>query len=139
VRAPQPTDRHRVVHTVLDNHSRLAYAEIHDDEIAAIAAAVLRRAAAWFADRGVTGERVLSFNGSSYRSLLWRDTCLELGITHKRTRPYRPQTNGKIDWFHRTHAQSWAFKRFYNTEASDRVTTALDGQFSPARTTDEME
>jgi transposase InsO family protein len=56
---------------------------------------VLQRAVAWFAERGVTVERVLSDNGSAYRSFLWRDTCAELGITAKRTRPYRPQTNGK--------------------------------------------
>jgi transposase InsO family protein len=90
------------VHTVLDDHSRVAYAEIHDDETAATAAAVLRRAVAWFAQRGVTVERVLSDNGSAYRSHLWRDTCAELQITPKRTRPYRPQTNGKIERFHRT-------------------------------------
>jgi transposase InsO family protein len=108
------------VHTVLDDHSRVAYAEIHDDETAATAAAVLRRAVAWFADRGVTVERVLSDNGSCYRSFRWRDTCLELGITHKRTRPYRPQTNGKIERFHRTLAQGWAFKRFYATESARR-------------------
>jgi transposase InsO family protein len=108
------------VHTVLDDHSRVAYAEIHDDETAATAAGVLRRAVAWFADRGVTVERVLSDNGSCYRSFLWRDTCLALGITHKRTRPYRPQTNGKIERFHRTLAQGWAFKRFYATESARR-------------------
>ena len=92
------------MHTVIDDHSRVAYAEIHDDETAATAAAVLRNAVAWFADRGVTVERVLSDNGGCYRSHLWRDTCAELGITHKRTRPYRPQTNGKIERFHRTLA-----------------------------------
>jgi transposase InsO family protein len=108
------------VHTVLDDHSRVAYAEIHDDETAATAAGVLRRAVAWFADRGVTVERVLSDNGSCYRSFLWRDTCLALGIAHKRTRPYRPQTNGKIERFHRTLAQGWAFKRFYATESARR-------------------
>ena len=108
------------VHTVLDDHSRIAYAEIHDDETAATAAAVLHRAVAWFADRGVTVERVLSDNGGCYRSFLWRDTCAELGITHKRTRPYRPQTNGKIERFHRTLADGWAFKRFYATESARR-------------------
>ncbi len=82
------------VHTVLDDHSRVAYAEIHDDETAATAIGVLRRAVAWFAARGVTVRRVLSDNGSAYRSHAWRDACLELGITPKRTRPYRPQTNG---------------------------------------------
>ncbi|GAA1844643.1 IS481 family transposase [Pseudonocardia ailaonensis] len=90
------------VHTVIDDHSRVAYAEIHDDETAATATAVLRRAVAWFAARGVTTRRVLSDNGSAYCSHLWRDTCTELGISPRRTRPYRPQTNGKIERFHRT-------------------------------------
>jgi transposase InsO family protein len=107
------------VHTVIDDCSRVAYAEIHDDETAA-AAAVLRNAVAWFADRGVTVHRVLSDNGGCYRSFLWRDTCVELGITHKRTRPYRPQTNGKIERFHRTLADGWAFKKFYNSESARR-------------------
>jgi transposase InsO family protein len=109
------------VHTVLDDHSRVAYAEIHDDESAATAAGVLRRAVAWFADRGVTTiERVLSDNGSAYRSHLWRDTCTDLGITPKKTRPYRPQTNGKIERFHRTLADGWAFKQLYPTEQTRR-------------------
>ncbi len=108
------------VHTVLDDHSRVAYAEIHDDETAATATAVLRRAVAWFAARGVTVQRVLSDNGSAYRSHAWRDTCLELGITAKRTRPYRPQTNGKIERFHRTLAEGWAFARMFLTESARR-------------------
>jgi transposase InsO family protein len=109
------------VHTVIDDHSRVAYAEIHDDETAATATLVLRHAVAWFAVRGVTVERVLSDNGSAYRSHLWRDTCAELGITPKKTRPYRPQTNGKIERFHRTLADGWAFKRFYNSESARRA------------------
>ena len=109
------------VHTVLDDHSRVAYAEIHDDETAATAATVLRNAVAWFEARGVSVHRVLSDNGSAYRSLLWRDTCLELGITVKRTRPYRPQTNGKIERFHRTLADGWAFKKLYNSESARRA------------------
>jgi transposase InsO family protein len=123
----KPRNRHHnpkigtaFVHTVLDDHSRVAYAEIHDDETAATAAGVLRRAVAWFADRGVVVERVLSDNGSCYRSFQWRDACLALRITHKRTRPYRPQTNGKIERFHRTLAQGWAFKRCYATESARR-------------------
>jgi transposase InsO family protein len=108
------------VHTVLDDHSRVAYAEIHDDETAATAAAVLRRAVDWFAARQVTIRRVLSDNGSAYRSHLWRDTCAELGITAKRTRPYRPQTNGKIERFHRTLADGWAFRRLYTGESQRR-------------------
>jgi hypothetical protein len=79
------------VHTVIDDHSRVAYAEIHDDETATTAAAVLQRAVSWFAVRGVTVERVLSDNGSAYKSHLWRDTCQELNIKVKKTRPYRLQ------------------------------------------------
>ena len=104
------------VHTVLDDHSRVAYAEIHDDETAATAVAVLRNATDWFTARGVTVQRVLSDNGSAYKSHLWRDTCAELGIVVKKTRPYRPQTNGKIERFHRTLANGWAFKKLYSSE-----------------------
>jgi transposase InsO family protein len=106
------------LHTVVDDHSRVAYVEAHDDETAATASAVLRRATAWFADRGVTVTRVLSDNGSAYRSHLWADTCAELAISPKRTRPYRPQTNGKVERFHRTLAEGWAFKKFYNSESA---------------------
>ncbi len=113
------------VHTVIDDHSRVAYAEVHDDETAATATGVLRRAVAWYAARGVTTQRVLSDNGSAYRSHLWRDTCAELGITPKRTRPYRPQTNGKIERFHRTLADGWAFRRLYRSENARR--NALPG------------
>jgi transposase InsO family protein len=109
------------IHTVLDDYSRVAYAEIHDGETAAIAAQVLRNAVAWFTDRGVVVQRVLSDNGSCYRSHLWRQACAELGITPKRTRPYRPQTNGKIERFHRTMAAEWAFKKFYNSESARRA------------------
>jgi transposase InsO family protein len=108
------------VHTVIDDHSRVAYAEIHRDEKAETAVGVLKRAASWFNARGVTVERVLSDNGSAYKSHLWRDTCAELGITPKKTRPYRPQTNGKIERFHRTLAEGWAFARHYNSESARR-------------------
>ena len=68
---------------------------------------------------------MLSDNGSAYRSYAWRDACAELGITHKRTRPYRPQTNGKIERFHRTLADGWAYARFYDSETERRA--ALPG------------
>jgi transposase InsO family protein len=84
------------VHTVIDDHSRVAYVEICADEKGDTAVGVLRRAVAWFAERGVTVERVLSDNGAAYRSFAWRDACAELSIRPTRTRPYRPQTNGKI-------------------------------------------
>ena len=109
------------IHTVLDDHSRVAYSEIQADETRETAVLVLRHAAAWFTARGVRIERVLSDNGSCYRSKLWAAACTELGITHKRTRPYRPQTNGKIERFHRTLAQGWAFKKFYASESARRA------------------
>jgi transposase InsO family protein len=109
------------VHTVIDDHSRVAYAEIHDDETAATAVAVLQRAVAWFAGRGVTVARVLSDNGGAYKSFAWRDACRDLEITHKRTRPYRPQTNGKVERFHRTMSAEWAFRRLYATESARRA------------------
>ena len=109
------------LHTVIDDHSRVAYVEICADENAQTAIGVLRRAVAWFADHGVTVERVLSDNGSCYRSHAWADACTDLAITHKRTRPYRPQTNGKIERFHRTLADGWAYARFYDSETERRA------------------
>lgn len=112
---------HCFVHTVVDDYSRVAYAEIHDDEKAETAAGVLRRAVAWFAERGVIAKRVLSDNGACYRSRLWETTCRELGVAPKRTRPYRPQTNGKIERFHRTMADGWAYSKHYLSEAERRA------------------
>jgi transposase InsO family protein len=63
---------------------------------------------------------VLSDNGSCYRSYAWRDACAELNIKHERTRPYRPQTNGKIERFHRTLADGWAYARFYDSDTTRR-------------------
>jgi transposase InsO family protein len=108
------------VHTVVDDHSRVAYAEIHDDESATTAVAVLRRAVGWFAARGVRVSRVLSDNGGCYRSFAWRDACTDLQIKPTRTRPYRPQTNGKVERFHRTMADEWAFARHYRNELARR-------------------
>ena len=85
--------------SVLGDHSRLAYVEICPDEKATTAVGVLQRAAAWFAERGITIERVLSDRGACYRSLALCDTCMSIGIIYKRTRPYRPQTNGKLERF----------------------------------------
>jgi transposase InsO family protein len=108
------------LHTVIDDHSRVAYVEICADEKANTAVGVLHRATAWFADRGVTVEAVLSDNGPAYRSHAWAQACTELGITAKRTRPYRPQTNGKIERFHRTLADGWAYARLYDSESARR-------------------
>ncbi len=108
------------VHTVVDDHSRVAYAEIRDDEKAATAIDVLRNAVAWFTARGVTIDRVLSDNGSAYKSHDWRNACHALGIRPKKTRPYRPQTNGKVERFHRTLSDGWAYARHYTSEQARR-------------------
>lgn len=111
------------LHTVIDDHSRMAYAEICTNERASTAIGVLQRAVAWFADHGVVVQRVWSDNGSAYRSYAWRDACTQLRITPKHTRPYRPQTNGKIERFHRTLADGWAYARHY--ESTEQCNTAL--------------
>ncbi len=113
------------LHTALDDHSRLAYTEILADERKETAVAFLHRAYAWYAAHGITIERILSDNGSCYRSRDWAATCARLAITHKRTRPYRPQTNGKIERYHRTLADEWAYARPYATETARRA--ALPG------------
>ncbi len=118
----QPHLGHAFVHTVIDDHSRVAYAEIRADEKADTAVEVLHNAVAWFAQRGVAVERVLSDNGSCYRSFAWRDACTGLGVAHKRTGPYRPQTNGKFERFHRTLADDWAYARRYDSEDARRNT-----------------
>jgi transposase InsO family protein len=116
-----PLMRHGFIHVVLDDHSRLAYAEICEDETGPTAAAVLYRATAWFADRGVLAQRVLTDNGGCYRSRDWTAACTELGITPKRTRPYRPQTNGKVERFNRTMTSEWAFAQLFTSETDRRA------------------
>ena len=120
----RPNLGYACLHTAIDDHSRLAYTEILADETKETAAAFLVRAHAWYAAAGITIERVISDNGACYRSRLWAQTCTALGITPKRTRPYRPQTNGKVERFHRTLASEWAYARPYTTEAERRA--ALD-------------
>jgi transposase InsO family protein len=115
-----PLMRHGFIHVVLDDHSRLAYAEIHDDELGITATAVLRRAVSWFADRGVTARRVITDNGGCYRSRDWAAACAELGLTMKKTRPYRPQTNGKVERFNRTMTSEWAFAQMFTSETARR-------------------
>ena len=106
------------IHSAIDDHSRLAYSEILNDEQGATAAAFWHRAQAFFAARGITVRRVLTDNGSCYRSRKWKQA---LGtITHKRTRPYRPQTNGKVERFNRTLLTEWAYARVYASETARR-------------------
>jgi transposase InsO family protein len=103
------------VHTAVDDHSRLAYSEVLPDEQATTAVAFWARAQAFFADHGITVERVLTDNGSCYRSRHWRDQLAAAGIQHKRTPPYRPQTNGKVERLNRTLLTEWAYARPYDS------------------------
>jgi len=110
------------LHTALDDHSRLAYTEILPDERKDTAAAFWARAQAFFAAAGIPIRRVLTDNGSCYKSHLWRDTLTAAGITHKRTRPYRPQTNGKVERYHRTLADEWAYAQPYQSDNARAAT-----------------
>jgi transposase InsO family protein len=105
------------VHVAVDDHSRLAYAEVLGDETAVTAIGFLRRALSWFAERGVTIERVMTDNGSPYVSHAHAAACRELGLRHLRTRPYRPRTNGKAERFIQTLLHEWAYARVYWTSA----------------------
>jgi transposase InsO family protein len=116
-----PLHGHAFIHSALDDHSRLTYSEIHDDETRETAAAFWLRAVDWFTAHGITVERVLTDNGGCYRSHAWRDAVAETGARHLRTRPYRPQTNGKIERFHRTLLNEWAYQRLYTTEHARRA------------------
>ncbi len=107
---------YRYIHTAVDDRSRLVYSEILDNEQAATAAGFWIRAAAWFTDQGVTPKRVLTDNGSCYRSGLWHRACAGTGTTVKKTRPRRPQTNGKVERFHRILLEEWAYIRHWNSE-----------------------
>jgi transposase InsO family protein len=113
------------VHVAVDDYSRLAYAEVLDDERAITAAAFLRRAVAFFARYGIHVEQILTDNGSAYISLAHALSCRALGIRHLRTRPRRPQTNGKAERFIRTMLAGWAYGPIYGS--SHERTRALDG------------
>jgi transposase InsO family protein len=105
------------VHVCVDDATRLAYAEVLTDERGETAAGFLRRAAAWFASLGVGVERVISDNGSCYRSRAHRQACRELGARPIFTRPYRPRTNGKAERFIQTLTRRWAYGAIYGSSA----------------------
>jgi transposase InsO family protein len=116
----KPVIGYSYLHNAVDDHSRLAYTEILTDETKETAVAFWTRAQAFFADAGITVHRVLTDNGGCYRSHLWRDTLAGAGITHKRTRPYRPQTNGKVERYNRTLMDEWAYAQPYKSETERR-------------------
>ena len=113
------------VHIAIDDATRLAYAEVVADEKAARPVECLRRAIAFYARHGITAERVLTDNGSPYRSTVHAIACRALGVRHLRTRPRRPQTNGKAERFIRTMLAGWAYGAIYRS--SRERTAALDG------------
>ena len=105
------------VHVCVDDYSRVAYVEVLPDERKESAAAFLNRAVRWFQQWGITVQRVITDNGSCYRAQLWRQSCEALGIRSKKTRPYRPQTNGKAERFIQTLLNEWAYGRVYQTSS----------------------
>jgi transposase InsO family protein len=113
------------VHVCVDDATRLAYVEVLADEKATTAIGFLRRAIAFYARYGVTVERLMTDNGSAYRSALHALACRALGIRHIRTRPYRPRTNGKAERFIRTPLGGWAYGAIYRN--SNQRTEALPG------------
>jgi transposase InsO family protein len=103
-------------HAIVDDHSRLAYAELHDDEKAATVTGFVERALAFFAEHGIVAKRLMTDNGFSYvknRSL--RVLLVRHGIRHLTTEPYRPRTNGKVERFHQTMAREWAYGLAYRS------------------------
>ena len=140
-RSRKPVIGYSYIHSAVDDRSRLAYSEVLPDERQQTAIAFWQRANAFFTDHGITVERVLTDNGACYKSKLFTQTLAAAGIAHKKIRPYRPQTNGKVERFNRTLLDEWAYLRPYtsNTERTHaledflhtynhhRCHTALDG------------
>jgi transposase InsO family protein len=116
---------YRYIHSAVDDRTRLVYSEIHRDEQAVTAAGFWTRAAAWFAAHGIACERVITDNGSCYRSGLWHRACATTATTVKKTRPRRPQTNGKVERFHRILLEERAYIRPWTSD--QQRTTAYDG------------
>jgi transposase InsO family protein len=119
-RGPGPTGGHagmgyRYLHSAIDDRTRLVYSEIHHDETADTACAFWVRAHAWFTDHGIHAERVLTDNGTCYKRR-WSDACAATGTKTNKTHPYRPQTNGKIERFHRILLEEWAYIRPWRSE-----------------------
>jgi len=110
-----PARGYHFLHSALDAHSRLVYSEMLADERKDTASEFWKRANSWFFEQGVIVRTVLTDNGSCYRSHAFRE-ALGDDIEHRRTRPYRPQANGKVERFHRTLADEWAYARLYTSD-----------------------
>jgi transposase InsO family protein len=103
-------------HAIVDDHSRLAYVELHDDERAATVTAFVERALAWFEDQGITARRPMTDNAFSYvRNRSLRELLAARSIEHLRTQAYRPRTNGKVERLHQTMAREWGYGLAYRT------------------------
>ncbi|MER6218971.1 IS481 family transposase [Streptomyces sp. NPDC001674] len=140
-KSSSPVIGYSYIHSAVDDHSRLAYSEVLADERQHTAIAFWTRANAFFAAHGITVERVLTDNGACYKSKLFTQNLTAAGIAHKKIRPYRPQTNGKVERFNRTLLDEWAYVRpytsnqertqaladFLHTYNHHRCHTALDG------------
>ena len=116
------------VHVAIDDATRMAYAEVLPNQRSPSSIAFLRRSLAWFHDRGIRVESVMSDNGSCYVSNRFKTACQKLKLRHLRTRPYRPRTNGKAERFIQTLLREWAYKRPYATsiQRADRLPRYLN-------------
>lgn len=122
-KSSKPVIGYAYVHSAVDDHARLAYSEVLTDERKDTTTSFWQRAAAFFAARDIIVERVLTDNGSCCQSKLFTRALVAAGIAHKRTRPYRPQTNGKVERFNRTLLEERACLRPYTS--NDERTAAL--------------
>ena len=115
--SPETRVGYDYIHAIVDDHSRLAFIEHHDDETAATVTGFVERALADLAARGISVRRLMTDNAFAYvknRSL--RELLAARGIRHLTNQPYRPQTNGKVERFHQTMAREWAYRRAYSTD-----------------------
>ena len=103
------------VHVCVDDATRLAYAEVLPDEKSATVIGFLKRAVAFYRSHGIAIERLMTDNGGAYCSAVHALACKAMGIRHIRTRPYRPQTNGKAERFIRTMLREWAYAAVYGS------------------------
>jgi transposase InsO family protein len=115
----------RYIHAAVDDHSRLAYVEVLEDEKSTTATGFTQRAVAWFAAHGINVQAVMTDNGACYKSNLYHDTLQASGIVHARIPPRQPQINGKVERFNRTLLDEWAYVRVYTSE-TERVDALAD-------------